>query len=106
MYRHLLITLCLIVTVVAIVPGCLKKLDPNQTASKKSSPPPAAAPAPVPVFSAPATMFGFAAPGTQGKLLESASASFKVKQGTLGGDSAKAVATSASFTLRGNFYGL
>ncbi len=105
MCRRLLFKLCLIATVVAFVPACLKKLDPNQTASKKALPS-AAAPTPVPAFSAPATMFGFAAPGAQGKLLESASASFKVKQGALGGDASKKIATSASFTLRGNFYGL
>lgn len=102
---NVVLKLCLIAMVAVFVPGCLKKLDPNQTASKKALPP-AVAPAPVPAFSAPATMFGFAAPGTQGKLVESASTSFKVKQGTLGGDSAKTVATSTSFKLRGNFYGL
>lgn len=102
----IVLRLCIIAMVLAFVPGCLKKLDPNQTASKKSTPPPAAAAAPAPTFSAPATMFGFGTPGTQGKLLDTASAGFQVKQGTLGGDAGKSVATSTSFMLRGNFYGL
>ena len=101
----LVIKLSLIATVAVFVPGCLKKLDPNESmgGGKKSGPPPAT---PAPAASTPATMFGFSTPGTQGKLVETVSTSFKIKQGALGGDSSKKVATSASFKLRGNFYGL
>lgn len=104
--RSFAFKLCLIALVAATVPGCLKKLDPNQSMAggKKSGAPRAAAS--VPAAATPATMFGFGVPGTQGKLLESASTSFKVKQGALGGDAGKKIATSTSFRLRGNFYGL